>query len=132
MNQINNKIMGLLGDVDINQIDTIINLVQSQLLNKLRKYDKTITQIPEELEYIIIELTIARFNYIGNEGMKAENVEGRSMTFFDNYIHNFNDDIKLWAIANNYLDDNKGKVLFLWDAIKKFIYVKMANLFTMK
>ena len=113
MNQVNNKVMGLLGDVDINQIDTIINLVQSQLLNKLRKYDKTITQVPEELDYIIIELTIARFNYIGNEGMKAENVEGRSMTFFDNYIHNFNDDIKLWAIANNYLDDNKGKVLFL-------------------
>lgn len=37
--------------------------------------------IPEDLAWILTEVTIKRFNRIGSEGMASESVEGHSVTF---------------------------------------------------
>lgn len=39
--------------------------------------------LPTRLEWIVRELTIIRYNYIGSEGMKSESEEGKSLTFKD-------------------------------------------------
>lgn len=113
MNQVSNKIMGLLGDVDINQVNILIDLANAQLLNKLKKYKGTLSQVPEDLEYILIDLVVARFNNLGSEGMLSENVEGRSMTFVDKFMDRYDSDIEIWAQSSGLSDDNKGRVLFL-------------------
>ncbi|WP_100066054.1 phage head-tail connector protein [Miniphocaeibacter massiliensis] len=113
MNQIGERIKVLLGDVDENQVNVLVELVESQLVNKLKVYNEEIKAIPLCLEYIVVETVIARFNYLGSEGMSSESVEGHSMSFYENYLNRFDDDIKLWAEVEGLTDNGKGKVMFL-------------------
>lgn len=39
--------------------------------------------IPEELEYIVTEVSVRRFNRIGSEGAASHNVEGESLSWND-------------------------------------------------
>lgn len=39
---------------------------------------------PEEMEYIIREVAIVRYNRIGSEGLSSHSVEGESQTYNDN------------------------------------------------
>jgi hypothetical protein len=66
---------------------------------------------PEDLEYIIREVSIIRFNKIGSEGMKSQAVEGESMTFDDNDFNGFMDEIQ--AFLDSQADSARGKLRFL-------------------
>ena len=60
------------------QVEAIYNNIAERLLHRLET-----TEVPIELEYIVDEATIRRFNRIGSEGMKSESVEGHSVTYID-------------------------------------------------
>ena len=60
------------------QVEVIYNNIAERLLHRIKD-----TEVPAELEYIVDEATIRRFNRIGSEGMKSESVEGHSVTFDD-------------------------------------------------
>lgn len=67
-------------------INLIVNLTQEKLMALL---PKEIEEVPKELEFIIVEIAIKRYNRIGSEGMTSETVEGHSINFsksdFDEY-----------------------------------------------
>lgn len=71
----------LLG-IDSNDRDKLLNLLienaEKQLKARLYKPNEP---LPVELEYIVVELTIIRYNRLGSEGMSAESVEGYSATY---------------------------------------------------
>jgi len=50
--------------------------------------------VPESLKYIIVEVSVIRFNKIGSEGLSAHTVEGESLTFaesdFTGYMSEIN------------------------------------------
>ena len=48
---------------------------------------------PEDLEYIIIEVSAARFNRIGSEGMAVNTVEGESLHFSNSDFAGYMDEI---------------------------------------
>ena len=58
------------------QVEAIYSKIAERLLRRIKE-----TEIPLELEYIVDEATIRRFNRIGSEGMKSESVEGHSVTY---------------------------------------------------
>ena len=60
------------------QVEVIYSKIAERLLHRIKD-----TEIPLELEYIVDEATIRRFNRIGSEGMKSESVEGHSVTYID-------------------------------------------------
>lgn len=60
------------------QVEAIYSKIAERLLHRIKD-----TEIPLELEYIVEEATIRRFNRIGSEGMKSESVEGHSVTYLD-------------------------------------------------
>ena len=60
------------------QVEVIYNHIAERLLHRIKD-----TEVPLELEYIVDEATIRRFNRIGSEGMKSESVEGHSVTYLD-------------------------------------------------
>ena len=60
------------------QVEVIYNNIAERLLHRIKD-----TEVPLELEYIIEEATIRRFNRIGSEGMKSESVGGHSVTYID-------------------------------------------------
>ena len=60
------------------QVEAIYSKIAERLLHRIKE-----TEIPLELEYIVEEATIRRFNRIGSEGMKSESVEGHSVSYLD-------------------------------------------------
>lgn len=66
---------------------------------------------PEELEYIITDVAIIRFNKIGSEGMTSHSVEGESLSFADNDFAGYMDDIQ--AYIDSQEEARKGRVRFL-------------------
>ena len=90
------------------QLDAIVELTQSRLKTLLGS--KT---VPEELEYIVTEVSVSRFNRIGSEGLSGHAVEGETMNFKDNDFKAFEDDIEAWRSANK--EQKIGKVRFILD-----------------
>ena len=83
-------------------LDVIVNLTEKKLQGK-------INPIPQELEYIIVEVSIKRYNRIGSEGMRSESVEGHSTTFSNDDFREYQKDI------DDYLEemaDVKNKVVY--------------------
>ena len=66
---------------------------------------------PEEMEHIIIEAAVARFNKIGSEGLSSHSVEGESMNFSNNDFEGFSDEIQ--AFLEGQKENTRGKVRFL-------------------
>jgi hypothetical protein len=58
------------------KLESLIDIAQSRLKLLLKGQE-----IPEELNYIIIEVVVSRFNRIGSEGTTEHTVEGEKMTF---------------------------------------------------
>lgn len=101
----------LLGIKD-NESDELLELLIEFAESKLRAYlPQSISTIPYDLEYIVTELTISRFNRLGNEAMSSYSQEGESITYSDDDIKPYLKDIQAW-VSNN---ENKaeGMVVFL-------------------
>lgn len=69
--------LGIKDNLQDDVLNVIISNVSSHLKAMLGK------EIPEHLEFIVIEIVVRRFNRIGTEGMQSESVEGHSVTFYD-------------------------------------------------
>ena len=57
-------------------LETIISMTEQRLQLRLG-----VSSVPAELEYIVVEVSIVRFNRIGSERLSSHNVEGESMTW---------------------------------------------------
>lgn len=79
-------------------VDTLIELQSIKLKNYLPTEYK---EIPHDLEYIVVETTIARFNRIGSEGMRSESVEGHDMTFDSADVADYAEEIARWITAQD-------------------------------
>lgn len=88
----------LLNGTQAEQLAVIEDMTRDRLTILLGGRD-----IPEELEYIVTEVTVKRYNRIGSEGATSHNVEGESLNWgtaddFADYL----DEI------NKYLEDADG------------------------
>ena len=76
-----NRIKTLLGITDNDElIYEIIELTKSKILNYINK-----EELPKELEFILVELSIQRYNRIGSEGISSESVDGKSVSYEDDF-----------------------------------------------
>lgn len=106
------KIKSLLGfaeeDAEINKkLNLIISLTDSRLKNLLGGVDAT----PAELEYIVVEVSIIRFNRIGSEGIDNHSVEGESQTFTDDDFKAYSKDIQ--AFLERQKEGTRGRLRFI-------------------
>lgn len=62
------------------------------------------TEVPEALSYIVCELSVTRFNRLGNEGMSSYSQEGESITYGDD-ISPYLSAIQAW----NQMQENNTK-----------------------
>ena len=99
----------LLGIENDERIENLYDRYKGLLLSRLQKSVSDIDVIPLELEYIVEELTIARFNRIGSEGMKSESMDGHSASYAEKSLAEYENDILQYLM----LDRNHGKVRFL-------------------
>ncbi|MCI8940301.1 MAG: phage head-tail connector protein [Dorea sp.] len=84
------NLLGLeLGETDL---DDKLNWILGSSRNRLKNLLGGI-EPPEDLEYIIIEVSAARFNRIGSEGMAVNTVEGESLHFSNSDFAGYMDEI---------------------------------------
>ena len=88
-----------------------LNVIKSLTESRLAILLGGVSEIPEELEYIVTEVSIIRFNKIGSEGASSHTVEGESISFNDDDFAGFRDEIQ--AYLNNQESNKIGKVRFL-------------------
>lgn len=70
------KRIGIKDNLQDSVLESIIENVISELIARL-----PIEYIPNNLKFIVIEISTKRYNRIGAEGMLSENIEGRSSTY---------------------------------------------------
>ena len=97
-------------DDDANR-DALLTLINEQASARLCLLLGGLSELPESLEYIVTEVSVARFNRIGSEGMTSHSVEGESLTFVEDDFAAFAEDIK--AYLNAQTANKAGKVRFL-------------------
>jgi hypothetical protein len=100
----------LLVGITNNDRDDLFKLLISLATQRLRRMLGGV-EPPDELNYIIVEVVVARFNRIGSEGLSSHSVEGESLSFTDDDFAKFDDDIQDYL--NSLSDSKSGKVRFI-------------------
>ena len=83
-----------------NLIYEIVNITESKILNYINA-----SEMPKELEFVLIELSIQRFNRIGSEGIASESIDGKSVSYDDDFIgykHYLDDYISRNSVRKGY------------------------------
>lgn len=99
------KLLGINDESMDDKLQSIIDIV-TRRLELIIGYT-----VPPELSYIITEVSIARFNRIGSEGMSSHSVDGESINYVDDDFAPYLDDIRAWQDAQD--NPRRGRVRFL-------------------
>ena len=99
----------ILGIAD-NALDSQLNIIIANTTARLKMLLGGL-DVPENLNYVVTEVSIKRFNRIGSEGITSHTVEGESMSFSDDDFAEFAGDIQ--AYLDSVAAAKKGKVLLL-------------------
>ena len=95
--------------------DGLLNLIIKNTTKALRfKLGLSVGKVfPPELDYIVLEVCVRRYNRLKNEGMASYSQEGESITFKSDDFDDFQDDISAWKEANDVPDASLGKARFV-------------------
>ena len=83
-----------------NLIYEIVNITEAKILNYINA-----NEMPLELEFVLIELSVQRFNRIGSEGIASESIDGKSVSYdddFTGYKHYLDDYISRNSVKKGY------------------------------
>ena len=76
-----NRIKTLLQIQDNDElIYEIAEITKEKILNYINEIE-----LPSELEFILVEMAISRFNKIGSEGFSSESTDGKSISYEDDF-----------------------------------------------
>lgn len=101
------KLLKIADDSKDALLTEIINLINRRLSLRLG-----VDSVPEELQYIVVEASVARFNKIGDEGMNSYSQEGESISY-SNMFAEFEEDIAAWKDRQGSGVARKGGFKFL-------------------
>lgn len=105
-----NDLKIMLGIVNDDSLDEKLNIIISSVTSRLKVLLGGI-EVPRELNHIILEVSIIRFNRIGSEGLSSHSVEGESLEFSEDDFAQYQDEIKAYLESLN--SSKRGKVRFL-------------------
>lgn len=92
----------LLGGTQDEKLEVIERRTESRLASILG-----VSEVPISFETIVYEVTVKRFNRIGNEGMQSYSQEGLSMAFPESDFAEYRGEIDDWLNAQ---EDDEGEV----------------------
>lgn len=93
-----------------NSRDNVLNIILDVTRQRLKVLLGMIDP-PKSMDYIVLEVSVKRFNRIGSEGASSHTVEGESVTYFDSDFVEFSSEIQAFLDAQK--DSKRGKVRFL-------------------
>lgn len=86
-------------------------IIQSAERRLLAYLPADVRSVPVELEYIVQELAIARFNRLGNETMTSYSQEGESISYSEDDLAPYLKEIQAWCVRQE--GNSEGVVMFL-------------------
>lgn len=108
------ELLGIEDTLQDKALESIITITTQRLLNRL--YGAP-TEVPQELSYIVTEVSIARFNRLGSEHLKSDSDEGHTLTWYDNddMFLPFHAEIAAWnaTASGKPTGYTPGRVIFL-------------------
>ena len=107
------ELLGLKDTLQNKALESIVTISTQRLLNRLYGAPH---EVPQELSYIVTEVSIARFNRLGSEHLKSDSDEGHTLTWYDNddMFLPFHAEIASWnAAAAGPVSGTPGRVIFL-------------------
>ncbi|MBA4699227.1 MAG: phage head-tail connector protein [Ruminococcus sp.] len=104
------QMLGFDPDEEDQNLDAKLNWILSSVKGRLKLKLGGI-EPPEEMNHIITEVSIIRYNRIGSEGMESHTVEGESQGYIGNDFDGFEDEIQ--AFLDTQRETKRGKVRFL-------------------
>lgn len=108
------KVKSLLELGNTHQKDEIINVILEGVESKLKLLLEGASEIPADLNYIVVEVAVSRFNRIGSEGFSSHGVDGESISFTDDDFGPYRKDIAEYLKLQKTAEDLKrGKVIFI-------------------
>ena len=72
--------LGIIDNYNDELIEEIIEITKEKILNYINE-----KELPRELEFILIEQSIERYNRIGSEGIASESVDGKNVSYEDSF-----------------------------------------------
>lgn len=78
-------------------VDKQLEVIEARTQERLKQLLGGLEDVPTQLEYIVVDVSIKRFNRIQNEGMKSYSEEGLSFTFQDSDFDEYKDEIAQWV-----------------------------------
>lgn len=100
-------IIGISDATQDSLLNALIDLTSARLKSRIGS-----TTVPEQLNPVVIEVVIARYNRIGSEGPASHSVEGESMGWNnDDDFAPYEKDIQRWLSAQK--DNKQGVVRFI-------------------
>lgn len=87
-----------LDNTDKERVEAYIVQAKQAIMVYIRKYLDD-DNFPTELNYLVDQLTLAKYNKFHNEGMNSISEEGLSMTFNSNDLKDYLPDIEAWIDA---------------------------------
>lgn len=88
-------ILGIEDDEKDSVLLAIINIQTNAVLTEIGT-----EELPTQLEYIVTETAIARYNRIGSEGLKSENIDVIGQTFLVDLLEPYAKTLKSFKVAN--------------------------------
>lgn len=79
INEIKTRVLNIISDVEEDQHKTIDALI-ANMIDAVNLYCGTDT-LPTELEFIVVETTVARYNRLGSEGISQEQIDSLGTSF---------------------------------------------------
>ena len=109
-------------DSILNEVKITLGLSSSDkdelLLSLIKRNSQTVInyikeqKVPLELEYIVVELVMARYNRIGSEGLNSENSDGVSFSYSNNLLEGYKKDLDRYiAYKKSQLDKVKVRLI---------------------
>lgn len=102
------KLLGVtLDDADKGRVEVYIVDAKQAIMMYVSQYlPEDAEFFPSELNYLVDQLVLAKYNKFHNEGMNSISEEGLSMTFNSNDLKDYLPDIQAWIDHKASTDDS--------------------------
>lgn len=105
------QIKALIG-IEGDNLDNVLEILVQNACNRILAYlPSSVKVIPEELEWVAVEIAVARYNRIGNEGMDSYGQDGQSISYSSDDLTPYIGVIQAWR--ERHAENKKGVIRFL-------------------
>ena len=87
-------ILGIKDDAKDEVLDEIIELCKAPLLSYIGE-----SSVPSQLDWLLIEMCVIRYNRLNSEGLNSESIEGGSVSFITDIFSIYKEHLDIY-IAN--------------------------------